>query len=203
MTDSGWGPQGYGQPGPQQGGYQQQPGYGPQPGYPDPAAGQQPGGYQGFPQQPGGLQPYQQPGYQAAGPGLYVDPASGLSLPQGTELASPGIRIGSFFLAILLSIVTLGIGYVIWGLIAWGGGQTPTQMVLGLRCWKVQEGRVANWGDMFLRGLCHALCNWIPLANLASFIMMLASKDRRTLYDLMSGVVVLRDPNKVLAPPRA
>ena len=27
--------------------------------------------------------------------------------------------------AIPLAIVTLGIGYVIWGLIVWGNGQTP------------------------------------------------------------------------------
>src|SRR5215475_9943539 len=32
-------------------------------------------------------------------PGLYFDPASGLNLPQGTQLASAGRRIGAFFLA--------------------------------------------------------------------------------------------------------
>jgi hypothetical protein len=46
----------------------------------------------------------------AVPPGLYFDPVSGLNLPQGTQLASAGRRIGAFFLAIPLAIVTLGIG---------------------------------------------------------------------------------------------
>lgn len=83
--------------------------------------------------------------------GLYFDPVSGLNLPQGTQLASVGRRIGAFFLAIPLSIVTLFIGYVIWGLIVWGRGQTPALQVLGMRCWRPETGRVANWGWMALR----------------------------------------------------
>ena len=58
-------------------------------------------------------------------------PAAGL--PEGTELASVGRRIGAYFLAIPLWIVTLGIGYIVWGLIAWGNGQTPALQVLGMR----------------------------------------------------------------------
>jgi uncharacterized RDD family membrane protein YckC len=226
MTDSGWEPQGYGQPSPQQG-YGQQPGqpqqqaYGqpaPQQGYGQPGSyeqqqagyGQQPGYPQPGYQAPGAIQPYQQPGYQSGGypggaarPGLYTDPASGLNLPQGTELASPGIRIGAWFLGILLSIVTLGIGYVIWALISWGGGQSPVQQVLGLRCWKPQEQANATWGTMFVRGLIWLVGSWIPIINLVSFILMLANKDRRTLHDMAAGIVVLHDPNKVLAPVQA
>ncbi|HUN34182.1 MAG TPA: RDD family protein [Trebonia sp.] len=223
MTDSGWDSQGSGQSSPQQGygqpgGYQQQPGYGQQPGYQQPGY-QQPGAY-GQPgyQQPGyqaqasagAVQPYQQPGYQSggyqggtAGPALYTDPASGLSIPQGTELASPGIRIGAYFLGALLAVVTLGIGYIIWGLISWGGGQSPVQQVLGLRCWKPQEQANANWGAMFVRGLIWLIGSWIGIINIVSFILMLANKDRRTLHDMAAGIVVLRDPNKVLAPVQA
>ena len=220
MTDSGWDSQGSGQSGPQQGygqqggyqqgGYQQQqqqqPGYQQQPG----AYGQP--GYQqpGYPAPAGAVQPYQQPGYQSGGypggparPALYTDPASGLTIPQGTELASPGIRIGAWFLGILLSIVTLGIGYIIWALISWGGGQSPVQQVLGLRCWKPQEQANATWGSMFVRGLIWLVGSWIPLVNLVSFILMLANKDRRTLHDMAAGIVVLHDPNKVLAPVQA
>ena len=35
-----------------------------------------------------------------------------------------------------------------------------------------------------------------------AFVMMLVNKDRRTLYDHISGIVLLQDPNKVLAPPK-
>jgi uncharacterized RDD family membrane protein YckC len=225
MSDSGWESQGYGQSGPQQGygqqdqpqgygqqgGYQQQqPGYGQQPGYQQPGGYGQPGYQQPGYQAPGAIQPYQQPGYQSGGypggaarPGLYTDPASGLAIPQGTELASAGIRIGAWFLSLLLWIVTLGIGYIIWALISFGNGQSPVQQVLGLRCWKPQEQTNATWGSMFVRALIWFLGSWISIVNIVSFILMLANKDHRTLHDMAAGIVVLRDPNKVLEPAQA
>jgi uncharacterized RDD family membrane protein YckC len=201
MTDYGQpNPQpGYQQPGAyQQPGYQQPSGGYQQPGYPQPGAyGQQPG-YQA----PGAIQPYQQPdGYPGgAQPGLYLDQLSGLQLPQGTELATPGIRIGAYFLGALLCSVTLGIGYIIWAMFTWSNGQSPVQQVLGLRCWKPQQQTTATWGTMFLRGLIFALGGWIPLVNLISFVIFLTSKERRALHDSAAGIVVLRDPDKVLAP---
>jgi uncharacterized RDD family membrane protein YckC len=204
MTDQGWNTPAYGSPGPQtppgapQPGYQA-PGYQAPPGYQQPADFQS-GGYQ----QPGGyLQPAPpMPGYQAAPGGLFLDPATGLTIPQGTQVASIGIRIGAFFLSGLLAIITLGIGYLIWGAITWANGQTPTQQVLGLRCWRMQENAVASWGQMFLWGLSRSVIDYIAFGGLVSFVMMLVNKDRRTLYDHISGIVILQDPNKVLAPPK-
>ncbi len=215
MTDSpGWQSQGYGQQGPQQD-YGQQPGaYGQQPGYQQPGAYGQPGYQQPGPygqpvyQQPGyqapgaAMQAYQQPGGYPGQPGLYLDPITGLTIPQGTEVASVGYRVGAYFLSLLLAFVTLGIGYWIWGAISWANGQTPTQQVLGLRCWKVQEATTASWMVMLLRGLGQVVLDYIAFGGLISFIMMLANKDRRTIYDHLAGVVVLRDPDKVLAPNR-
>jgi uncharacterized RDD family membrane protein YckC len=139
-------------------------------------------------------------GYQGVAPGMFFDQTTGLTIPQGTQVASVGIRVGAAFLAPLLALVTLGIGYAIWGLITWGNGQTPTQQVLGIRCWKLQENTTANWGTMFLWGLSRSVIDSIAFGGLVSFVMMLANKDRRTLYDHISGVVLLQDPNKVLAP---
>ena len=69
----------------------------------------------GFPQP--GVAPL--PGMMAPGmpvpAGMYFDPASGLTLSNGTELATHGRRTGAYFLAGLLCIVTLVIGYAIWG----------------------------------------------------------------------------------------
>jgi hypothetical protein len=96
--------------------------YGQQPPYGQQQYGQQPP--PGFPQAPpvpAGYG-YGQPGGQPVPAGMYLDQESGLMLPQGTVLASPGRRIGAFFLAIPLVIITLGIGYVVWGLIVWGNG---------------------------------------------------------------------------------
>jgi uncharacterized RDD family membrane protein YckC len=133
-------------------------------------------------------------------PGLYFDPACGLNLPQGTQLASVGRRIGAFFLAIPLSIVTLGIGYLVWGLIVWGRGQTPALQVLGMRCWRPEKGRVANWGWMALREIIGRIVEIIlsGITEVVSLIMFLSTKERRSLHDLVAGTVVLHDPSKVL-----
>lgn len=132
---------------------------------------------------------------------MSFDQSSGLVLPQGVQLASVGRRIGAWFLAIPLAIVTLLIGYVIWGLIVWGRGQTPALQVLGMRCWRSDTGRVAGWGWMALREVIGRFCEGIVgiITLLVSFILMLTSRERRCLHDLVAGTVVVHDPNKVLA----
>jgi uncharacterized RDD family membrane protein YckC len=132
--------------------------------------------------------------------GTYFDAPSGLTLPNGVQLAPSGRRIGAFFLAIPLSIVTLGIGYVIWGAIVWGRGQTPALQVLGMRCWRPETGRVAGWWWMALREVIGRIADSIlsVITLLISLILMLSSKDRKCLHDMVAGTVVLHDPNKVL-----
>jgi uncharacterized RDD family membrane protein YckC len=192
---------------------QQQPPPGPGPGYGQqagPGYGQQAGPSYG---QPGpsfpGAMPqapaydYGQQGMGVAPPGMFIDAESGLALPQGTELASIGRRIGAFFLAIPLAIVTLGIGYAIWGLIVWGQGTSPALQVLGMRCWRPQENRVPGWGWMALRNAIGCLIERaVSIIGIISFIFMCVDRNRRSLHDLIAGTVVLHDPNKVLAPPK-
>jgi hypothetical protein len=136
-------------------------------------------------------------------PGMYFDPASGLTLPQGVVLAPVGRRIGAYFLGALLSIVTLGIGYIIWGLIVWGRGQTPAQQVLGMRCWKHQENKVATWGTMALREIIGSIAEGILsfITEIISFVLMVSGRERKCLKDHIASTVVIHDPNKVLAPP--
>jgi len=150
---------------------------------------------------PPGAYAYEQPGTGLAASGTYLDAASGLALPQGTELASVGRRVGAYFLAIPLSIVTLGIGYIIWGLIVWGKGQTPALQVLGMRCWRPDDRRVAGWWWMALREIVGRIAEGIlsVITLLVSLILMLTRPDRRTLHDLIAGTVVVYDPNKVLS----
>jgi len=169
---------------------------------PPPWPGPQDAPGQGLPQAP----PVPAYGYspfsgQPVPAGLYTDQQSGLLLPQGTVLANPGRRIGAYFLAIPLAIVTLGIGYAIWGLIVWGNGQTPALQVLGMRCYRPEDNRVATFWWMALRetvGIILDAILWI-VTELVSLIFMLTRPDRRTLHDLVAGTVVLHDPNKVLS----
>jgi uncharacterized RDD family membrane protein YckC len=197
------GPAGYGAPA---GGYDTQPGgYGaaPQGGYAaSPGAVPPPGAYPA----PTAPLPAYVPGMayapgMAAPPGMYLDPESGVMIPMGTALASHGRRIGAYFLGGLLAFVTLGIGYLIWGLIVWGNGQTPAQQVLGMRCWRPDDGRVASWGWMAMREIIGTLAEsifWL-ITSLVSFILFLTRQDRRCLHDLVAGTVVLHDPNGVLS----
>jgi uncharacterized RDD family membrane protein YckC len=131
---------------------------------------------------------------------MYLDPASGLMLPAGVTMASAGRRIGAYFLAIPLSIVTLFIGYIIWGVIVWGRGQTPALQVLGMRCWRPETGRVAGWWWMALREIVGRLVDGILsiITLVISFVFMLSRPDRRTLHDMVAGTVVLHDPSGVL-----
>ena len=169
---------------------------------PPPWPGQPNAPGQGLPQAPAvpayGYSPY---AGQPVPAGLYLDQQSGLMLPQGTVLANPGRRIGAYFLAIPLAIVTLGIGYLIWGLIVWANGQTPALQVLGMRCYRPEDNRVAGFWWMALRETVGVILDailWI-ITELVSFIFMLTRPDRRTIHDLVAGTVVLHDPNKVLS----
>jgi uncharacterized RDD family membrane protein YckC len=137
----------------------------------------------------------------ASPPGMYFDQASGLNLPEGTELATVGRRIGSWFLSILLTIVTLVIGYLIWGLIVWGRGQTPTQQVLGMRTWHPETGRNAGWWRMVLREVIGGFVTGILgiITEVVSFILMATGRERRCLSDHIASTVVLRDPDNRLA----
>lgn len=163
--------------------------------YPAPAPPPPPGYGYGY---------YSGPGIR---PGFYQDANSGLVLPEGVYLASQGRRIAAGFLGPVLMIVTLVIGWVIWGLILWGRGQTPALQVLGMRCWRPGEDRVAGWGWMALRNIVGRFAEGLLslLTLLASLVLMLATPKRQSLHDLIGGTVVLHDPTGVLenkASPR-
>jgi uncharacterized RDD family membrane protein YckC len=130
---------------------------------------------------------------------MYFDAASGLMLPNGTALAGVGRRIGAYFLAIPLVIVTLGIGYIVWGLIIWSRGQTPTYQILQMRVWRPETGRTASFWWMALREVVGRLiCESVTIVGLVSFILFVATSQRKALHDYIAGTVVLHDPNKVL-----
>ena len=64
-----------------------------------------------------------------------------------------GRRIGAFFLAIPLIIVTLVIGYLIWGLVSWGKGTSPALRTLKMKVVNAETGQVVGWGTMALRNI--------------------------------------------------
>ncbi len=159
-------------------------------------------GYQGMPQASPVPAAYgygtQQP--MAVPQGMNYESSSGLVLPEGVQLASVGRRIGAYFLSLVLAVVTLGIGYIIWGLIAWGKGRSPALQVLGMRCWKPADGRVAGWGTMALRDFVGGIVQGILgfITGIVSFVLFLTGKKHQSIPDLLASTVVVYDPNKIL-----
>lgn len=95
-------------------------------------------------------------------PGMYFDRKTWLALPQGVRPAGKGRVAASFVLAVGLFIVTLGVGYLVWGIVTWGQGQTPAQRMLGLRCWRRDTRRVAGRRHMALRQVTGLLLHGGP-----------------------------------------
>lgn len=149
----------------------------------------------GYPAQPGPAAPYGAPptAYAAAG-------APALWLPPGVTLASPGRRVGAYFLAIPLWFVTLGIGYVIWGAIVWSKGTSPALQVLGMKAWVPAEQRVGTWGTMAMRNGLDYLISSVTcgVSSLVSFVMFLTDDQNRTLADRIGSTVIVHDPTKQL-----
>ena len=129
-------------------------------------------------------------------PGMYVDPASELILPQGVRLASREQVAAAWFLGLLLFSVTLGIGYIAWSLFTWSKGRTPAQRMLRLRCWLPEPRRVAGREQTALRQVAGFCLNGQLLAGV---FIWLTSKDRRSVGDFLAGTVLLHDPDEVLA----
>src|ERR1700689_3390657 len=131
-------------------------------------------------------------------PGMYFDRGSWLVLPEGTRPARVSQVLAGYALAVLLFILTLGAGYLIWAVVTWGQGQTPAQRLLGLRCWRPTDGRVADRRHLALRQVTGLLFNGELLAGV---FIMLISNGLNSVGDLIAGPVVLHDPDNA-APSR-
>jgi uncharacterized RDD family membrane protein YckC len=123
-----------------------------------------------------------------------------LPLPAGVELASRGRRCGAFFLGIPLAIVTLGIGYLIWGLILWGRGTSPALKILKCRVVDAESGKVVGWGRMALRDIVGGIAQGILgiVTQLISLVLFLTDDRNRTIPDRIATTLVVYDPNAVL-----
>lgn len=128
-------------------------------------------------------------------PGMWFDPDTWLILPRGVRTAGKGRVAASFFLAIGLFIATLGLGYLIWEVVAWDQGQTPAQRLLGLRCWRRDTRDVAGRKHMALRQGTGLLLNGELLMGP---LIWIGSRDLNSVGDLFAGTRVLHDPNRLL-----
>jgi uncharacterized RDD family membrane protein YckC len=128
-------------------------------------------------------------------PGMWFDPDTWLILPEGVRPAAKGRVAASWFLALGLFVVTLGVGYLAWSAVAWGHGQTPAQRLLGLRCWQPDTRRLAHRGHVALRQVTGLLLNGQLMMGP---LIWLGSRDLNSVGDLVAGTRVLHDPDQIL-----
>ena len=114
------------------------------------------------------------------------------------ELASPAVRLGSYLLEALFTVITLGIGWLIWSFIVWGKGTTPGHQIVNLYIVNEKTGETFSWGQMFVREfLVKGLL--IPLLSVVTFgimflvdSLMVVRDDRKTLHDRICGSIVVQ-----------
>jgi hypothetical protein len=82
-----------------------------------------------------------------------------------TSAASTGRRIQALALAALLFVATLGIGWLVWSLLEWRNGRTPSYRLLGLRIVRLSDGRPIGLGRSFPRV---ALCCLLVIPTIAA-----------------------------------
>jgi uncharacterized RDD family membrane protein YckC len=69
-----------------------------------------------------------------------------------------------------------------------------------MRCWRPETRRVPGFWWMALREIIGRFLDSILgiFTELTSFILFLATRERKAIHDYVAGTVVLYDPNKVL-----
>ena len=120
-------------------------------------------------------------------------------------LASVSKRFGGLLLDTALSIVTLGIGWLIWTLIIMGRGQTPAKQLMHMRVVKVADGRAATWGKMFVREFpAKIVISFVAIFTIyILYLWPLWDDKNQELWDKMVDTVVVDDPQDLLDPRTA
>src|SRR5438046_435331 len=124
------------------------------------------------------------------GPGIACQFCGQLkSAAPGIRLSTAGKRLGAHLLDLLLSIVTLGIGWLVWTFVTYKDGQTPAKKLLRMRTINLRSAQPATWGGMFVREfLAKTIVSFFTLG--IGCLWLLWDNNNQNLYDKMVGTVV-------------
>ncbi|MEH0443621.1 RDD family protein [Streptomyces sp. B21-102] len=114
-----------------------------------------------------------------------------------------GRRFGGYLLEYLLVICTLGIGWLIWAFMIFGGGQTPAKQLLHMRVISIQQAHTAGWWRMFFREFIAKTLIFFVSVFLIPYFWLLWDRNRQELWDKMATTLVVSDPADRLRPAPA
>lgn len=119
-------------------------------------------------------------------------------LPSGVSVASPWVRLGSYFVEIVLMVVTLGIGWLIWASMTAGSGQTPAKRLMRLRVIDSRTFKPVGfarmfWMRYFIAGVVAAIAITCTLGVL--LFMPFWDKRNQNIWDKVSSSYVVNDRN--------
>ena len=117
------------------------------------------------------------------------------------ETASPGRRLGGYALDVLLTIVTLFIGWLIWFIIVAPRGQTPGKQLLGMYVMREDGSRAGGWymwlREFVVKGLVFGVLIATITGGLAwvvAALWCLWDRERQCLWDKVTATYVARSP---------
>jgi uncharacterized RDD family membrane protein YckC len=147
-------------------------------------------------------------------PAAEETPSPWLAVP----LAPPSWRFGGLLLDGLLVGCTVLVGWLAWWIIDWDSGRSPAKTILHTRVVRADDRELPGFGRMALRevvgkaipagaGLIGLLmlgggssaARFLLAASLAWFAMSIVAAllddQRRTLWDMFAGTIVVLDPD--------
>jgi hypothetical protein len=118
--------------------------------------------------------------------------------------ASLGRRIGALALGVVLVVGTLVVGWLVWSVVEWRQGRTPTYRLLGLRVVSRSDGQPIGLGRSFLRSGIWCPLLVIPTAAVGAVVLLcfafgasppdgLFRQARRAPWDALTATTVLNE----------
>ncbi len=103
--------------------------------------------------------------------------------------ASPGIRIGSAVVELVLFGACLGVGWIVWWAALWHRGGSPARQVLHLRLVRVGDDPHVSTARAAARELLAKVL--VPLAPLSALVALAGG---RSLWDRLTGTTITTNP---------
>jgi uncharacterized RDD family membrane protein YckC len=105
--------------------------------------------------------------------------------------------LGAYFVEAILMVATLGIGWLIWGAMTAGSGQTPAKRIMKLRVIDSRSFKPVGFARMFwMRGFIAGIVAGIAVAFTLGILLFMPFWDKRNqnLWDKVSSSYVVSDP---------